>query len=115
MTDSNAAARRPLLPVWLIVTVSGLFGLLYAYVVWNSVTLLSYQASGTLSLNVLGWFILLFAAVFPVIVFAIAFGVGWRRRLLPFILVMLAGLAVVAVFWLNVLAYAYSSGASLLG
>lgn len=103
------------MPVWLTATVAGFFGLFYAYVVWNTVTLLVAQAGGPLGLNGLGWFVLLLAVVFPVIAFAVAFAVGWRRRVLPFAAILLAGLALVAVFWLNVVALAYSNGASFIG
>lgn len=112
-TPVAVAARRT--PVWIVATIAGVLGLLYAYFVWNAVTLLSYQASGRLGLNGLGWFVLLFAAVFPLIVFAIAFGVGWRRRVPVFAAVLFTGLTIVGVFWLNILAYAFAQGASLLG
>lgn len=113
---SEAAAQRDTrLPTWVVATISGLFGLFYAYVVWNAATLLAYQASGVLGLNALGWFILVFAVVFPIVVFAIAFGIARRRSLLPLVLTLLTGLALVAVLWLNVLAYAYAYGANLLG
>jgi hypothetical protein len=115
MTVDDTAAVRPTRPVWVTTTVAGLFGLLYAYFVWNAVTLLSYQASGRLGLNGLGWFVLLFAAVFPIIVFAAAFGLGRRRRLLVFAGILLCGLTLVGVFWLNILAYAFAQGASLVG
>lgn len=116
MTDRAASAvRRTALPTWLIFAIALVAGLLYAYIVWNAVTLLVYQAGGMLGLNGLGWFVLLAAVVFPIAVYSAAFGIGWRRRALPFLLVMLSGLALVAVFWLNVLAYAYSFGARLLG
>lgn len=107
--------RRATLPVWLIATVSGAFGLLYAYVVWNAVAFLVVQAGGSVGLNGLGWFVMIFAVVFPIVVFAAAFSLGWRRGLAPFALIMLSGLALVAVFWANVLAYAYAYGGQLLG
>lgn len=115
MTTSTVSEKRPALPVWLIATVSGGFGLFYAYVVWNAVTLLIYQATGPLGLNGVGWALLGAAVLFPIVVFAIVFAVGWRRRLGPLALLMFTGLALVAVFWLNVVAYAYAYGASLLG
>ena len=115
MTAASSVARRSALPTWLVFVISLISGLLYAYTVWNAVTLLVYQAGGALGLNGLGWVVLLFAVVFPIAVYSGAFALGWRRRALPFLLVMLTGLALVAVFWLNVLAYAYSYGARLLG
>ena len=115
--DASATVRprRTALPTWVIFTIAAALGLFYAYVVWNAVTLLVYQASGVLGLNGLGWFVLLLAVVFPIAVYAAAFAIGWSRRALDFLLVMVAGLALVAVFWLNILAYAYAYGGSLLG
>ena len=58
---------------------------------------------------------LLFAVVFPLIAFGIAFAIGWRRVWWEFGLVLLSGLGVVAVFWLDVLDYSATNGASMLG
>lgn len=117
MSDHSASAstRRTALPTGVIATIAGAFGLLYAFVLWNAVSLLVYQASGLLGLNGLGWFVLSLAVVFPAFAFAISFALGWRRPAGAFALILLTGLAVVAVFWLNVLAYAYAYGGSLLG
>jgi hypothetical protein len=106
--------RRAQLPTWLIATIAGAFGLFYAYAVWNAVAFLVQQAGGVLGLNALGWFVLLFAAVFPILAFAGAFALGWRRSAWQFALIMLSGLALTAVFWLDVVAYATVAGASLL-
>lgn len=111
----SAPARPTALPVPVIVAIAGGFGLFYAYAVWSAVTLLIAQATGPLGLNGLGWFVLLAAVLFPVAVFAVAFALGWRRRAGWFALTLLVGLALVAVFWLNVLGYAYAYGAALLG
>ncbi|KAA9110639.1 bacitracin resistance protein [Microbacterium rhizomatis] len=114
-TPSAPTRRSAALPVWVIATIAGIFGLLYAYVVWNAATLLAYQASGVLGINGLGWLVLVLAVLFPIIVFAIAFAVGWRRQAIPFAGILLTGLGLVAVFWVNILAYAYAYGGSLLG
>lgn len=106
MSTETPAVRRTVLPVWIIVAIAGLSGLLYAYVVWSALGFLVQQASGVEGLTGYGWFVLVLPVVFPVAVFAGAFAIGWRRGALPFVLVMLTGLAVVAVFWLDVLAYA---------
>ena len=63
--DTNGAAeaqatasvteRRSALPVWLIATIAGFFGLFYAYAVWNAVAFLISQATGPLGLNGGGW------------------------------------------------------------
>jgi hypothetical protein len=114
-TPTTAASRTALMPVWLIATIAGLFGLFYAYGVWNALAFLIAQAGGPLGLSGYGWFVLLFAVVFPILVFAAAFALGWKRRAGEFVLVLLAGLALTEVFWLNVIAYATVYGASLLG
>jgi hypothetical protein len=113
-TTTNASPRRAALPVGLIATIAGLFGLFYAWAVWTAVSFLAQQATGVEGLTGYGWFVLLLPVVFPVLVFAGAFALGWRRRVLPFVLVLLTGLAIVAVFWLDVLAYA-SVSSSLYG
>jgi hypothetical protein len=107
--------RARAMPTWLAATVAGLFGLFYAYAVWNALAFLIDQASGRLGLNAAGWALLVFAVVFPILAFAAAVGLGLRRRAGEFALLLLAGLAVVAVFWLNIVSYALSHGASLLG
>lgn len=112
----DAKTPKPrIMPTWAIVTISVIFGLFYAYFVWNAVDFLITLASGTLPLNGYGWFVLLFAVAFPLIAFGIAFAIGWRRVWWEFALVLLAGLGVVAVFWLNVIAYSATNGASMLG
>lgn len=115
VTESTAAERRTALPVWLIATIAGFFGLFYAYAVWNAVAFLISQATGPLGLNGGGWGLLLTAIAFPIIVFALAFAIGWKRGAGAFALIMLSGLGIVAVFWMNVIAYATVYGASLLG
>ena len=115
VTASAPAERRTALPVWLIATIAGFFGLFYAYAVWNAVAFLVSQATGPLGLHGGGWALLLTAIAFPVVVFALAFAIGWKRRAGAFALIMLSGLGIVAVFWMNVIAYAAVYGASLLG
>ena len=103
---TEPTSPRTPLPVWLIATIAGGFGLFYAWAIWTAVSFLAQQASGVEGLTGYGWFVLLLPVAFPAIVFAGAFALGWRRPALPFALVMLSGLALVAVFWLDVLAYA---------
>ncbi|KRB38122.1 hypothetical protein [Microbacterium sp. Root180] len=117
ITDAAASGpvQRRATPTWIVVTISVLFGLFYAYALWNALAFLIAQATGPLGLNGYGWFVLLLAVVFPLIAFAVAFAIGWRRVWWQFALALFAGLCVVAVFWLNVVAYAAVYGASLLG
>ena len=113
------AARRGKTPTWLVATIAGILGLFYAYAVWNAignlVATLQVFAGAGLTLNALGWFIWIFAAVFPLIVWGAAFAIGYRRAPHELLLVMLTGLALVAVFWLNVVAYTTLNSASFLG
>lgn len=104
--EASGVRREPAMPVWIIATIAGVFGLLYAYVVWTALGFLLQQAGGTQGLTGYGWFVLLLPVIFPLLVFAGAFALGWRRTAVPFVLVLLSGLALIAVFWLNILAYA---------
>lgn len=108
---SAHAEEMPVVPRWPRAIVIGAAGLFYAYAVWNSV---AYVVSmSQLGLNAYGWFVLLFAVVFPMLVFAAAFALTRRRGLLELAVVMLAGLGLVAVFWMNVVAFTTLSFAAL--
>ncbi|MGN7187231.1 bacitracin resistance protein [Microbacterium enclense] len=102
-------ARRRLLPTWLIVTIAGLFGLFYAYVVWSAVALLIQQVNGPLGLNGLGWFVYILPIVFPLMAFGVAFAIGARRRAGELAIALLAGLTVSAAFWLAIVGYGTAS------
>ncbi|MFD4957238.1 bacitracin resistance protein [Microbacterium sp. NPDC058389] len=124
MTDEHvdavtpAPARRSA-PTWAVAAISGLIGLFYAYAVWNAignlVETIGFLGDNDLSLNALGWFVWIFAAVFPLLVWAGAFAIGFRRPAHELFLVMLTGLGLVAVFWLNVVAYTTLNTSSLVG
>lgn len=102
-------ARTRLLPTWLVVTIAGIFGLFYAYVVWSSVALLIQQVNGPLGLNGLGWFVYILPIVFPLVAFGIAFAIGARRRAGEFAIVLFAGLTLSAAFWLAIVGYGTTS------
>ncbi|MCT1477584.1 hypothetical protein [Microbacterium sp. p3-SID336] len=95
-------AVAPGSPRWLVWAVVGLAGLFYAYAVWNAVAHLITMAQTGLTGT--GWAVLLFGVVFPLIVFGFAFAIGRRRRVGELALVFLAGLGIVAVFWMSLLA-----------
>jgi len=97
------------MPRWIIVAISGLFGLFYAYIVWSAVALLIGQAAGALGLNALGWFVYILPIVFPLAAFGVAFAIGWKRRAGELALVMLAGLTVSSAFWLAIVGYGATS------
>jgi hypothetical protein len=111
VTANTPSVRRPVLPVWLIATIAGIAALLYAYVFWAALGFLIQQATGVEGLSGYGWFVLILPVVFPLAVFAGAFALGWRRSALHFALLLLTGLALVAVFWLDVFAYAGAADA----
>ena len=75
---------------------------------------LATQAGGPLGLNGLGWVVLLLPVVVPMAIFAVGFALGYRRRAWQLALLLLTGLGLAAVFWLDIVAYAAAYGARLL-
>lgn len=99
---SGASSRRV---GWTLLV--GIAGLLYAYAVWNAVAhLVSFAGSG---IAIGDWIVLLFAVVLPALVYAASIALTRRRGVLQTVLVLLAGLGVVAAFWMNVIAYSVAS------
>lgn len=109
---SATAEQQPRMR-WLSAIVLGVAGLFYAYAVWNAVAYLVTMAQ--LGLNGFGWFLLLFVVLFPAIVFALAYGIGRRRPVGELALVLLAGLGLTAVFWMNALSYTTVNIVTLIG
>ncbi|WP_314457724.1 bacitracin resistance protein [uncultured Microbacterium sp.] len=105
----SETVRTRHLPTWLVVTIAGVFGLFYAYVVWSSVALLIQQVNGPLGLNGLGWFVYILPIAFPLLAFGVAFAIGARRRAGEFAIVLLAGLTLSAAFWLAIVGYGTTS------
>ncbi len=103
MTEDVSASAPGGSPRWLVGLVVGLAGLFYAYAVWNAVAHLIGMAQA--GLTGLGWVTLLFGVIFPAIVFAFAYAIGRRRNVGELGLVLLAGLGIVAVFWLSLIGY----------
>lgn len=93
--------------------VTGLLGLAYAFLVWNATFYLIEMAQAGISGY--GWTVLLMPVIVPMIVFVVALLVTRRRTLGVFVVAMLAGLGLSAVFWLDTLSFALRNGASLLG
>ncbi|UJP11238.1 hypothetical protein L2X99_06765 [Microbacterium sp. KUDC0406] len=83
--------------------VTGVAGLAYAYLIWNAIAFLISVAP--FGLQAMDWVALLFAAVLPALVFTAAIVLARRRSLWQYAIVLLAGLGLAAVFWLNVLSY----------
>lgn len=100
-------------PLWMMATVTGVFGLAFAYTVFSAIGALVQQASGTYPLTATGWSILIAAVVVPIIIFAGGVAFGIRRTIGEYALLLLAGFALAQVYWMNTLALMLSSGCSL--
>ena len=98
ITDSTAPERSAT-PLWLAVTIAALFGVLYAYDVWEAVRDLVGMSLmvGDLGVSFAGGGIalLIAALVVPFLVFGLAFWLGRRRGPLAQIVLFLAGYALV--------------------
>lgn len=92
---------------------TGILGLAYAFVIWNATFYLIEMAQAGISGY--GWTLLVMPVIVPMIVFTVALLLTRRRTVGVFIVVMLAGLGLSAVFWLDTLSFALRNGASLLG
>lgn len=102
-------------PAWLVGVIAGFFGLFYAYAVWTGVQYLvttlqelsvNSQLTGVdLSLAPLAWAALIMAIAVPVAAFAIAMVMGRGKAIWKLALLLLVGLAVTSVFWLDVQAF----------
>ena len=99
-----ASARPAFFP--LRVALAVLFGLFFAYDVWeavgNLVGLSQYAAALDTSITAVGWVLLIAAVVLPIGLFAAAFVLGRRRSLLLQAGFYLAGLAVSALLYLDI-------------
>ena len=95
----DADASRSATPLWLAVTIAVLFGVLYAYDVWEAVgnlVGLNLQAGSLgIALSGLGLTLLIVALVLPFLVFGVAFWLGHRRGPLQQVVLFLAGYAAV--------------------
>ncbi|NUT58324.1 MAG: hypothetical protein HOQ00_05695 [Agromyces sp.] len=95
----DAAAPQSATPLWLAVTIAVLFGVLYAYDVWEAVgnlVGLNVQAGSLgIALSGLGLTLLIVALVLPFLVFGVAFWLGYRRGPLQQVVLFLAGYAAV--------------------
>lgn len=111
MTDASVRSART--PTWILVAVGGFFALFYAYALWQAVG--NTIQAAQIGLNAIGWLIWVFAILFPLIAFAVSFALSYRRGAAVYALVLLAGLGLVAVFWLNVIAYTSLNTSAVLG
>ncbi|WP_448005093.1 hypothetical protein [Agromyces bauzanensis] len=100
-----AVAPRPATPLWLAVTIAAIFGVLYAYDVWEAVRDLvgvSLMVGDLgVSLAGIGIALLIAALLVPILVYALAFWLGYRRDPLAQVVLFLAGYAVVQALTLD--------------
>ncbi|TFD50485.1 bacitracin resistance protein [Cryobacterium frigoriphilum] len=102
-TVKTDAPRRA--PLWLTVTVAIVFGLFYAYDLWEAVgNLVGLNiAAGDLdtSLGGSGWAVLIIGVLIPVVVYGVVFWLGRRRAVGVQALMYITGLCLVAVLSLD--------------
>lgn len=114
MSAVRAVEASARIPRWLSVTILAVTGLFYAFAIWNAVGALADLASNLLGLSAYGWGVLVFAVLFPALVFAGGVAIGLRRTASQLALVMVTGLSVVAVFWICVVSLVLTSPLSFL-
>jgi len=106
ITPPGASVRSPRrTPHWLALTLAIVFGLFYAYDVWEAIgnivgVSLAAQSLDT-TLSGFGWVVLLWGMAMPAVVFAVAFWMGRRRAAAVQALLYLVGLTVVAALSLD--------------
>lgn len=114
---NEQTAARPRTPQWLALVIAVLFGLFFAYDVWealgNLIGMLSLAGNLGVGLSALGWVVLIGALLLPLLLFTLAFWLGVKRGPVQQIALYLAALAVSAVLYLDI--YTVFGPASLLG
>ncbi|WP_036320583.1 hypothetical protein [Microbacterium indicum] len=102
---TETAARRAA-PIWLRGVVFIVFGVLYAYAIWAGITYLIVMASTASayggSLTPVAWIAMIMTMVVPVVSYAASAILGRGRALWALGLMLLTGLALTGVFWLDV-------------
>jgi len=100
----EASARAPRLPMWLDVTIAVVFGLFYAYDVWEvveSISVYAQAASFGIPVGAAEWVVLVIAAIAPLACFAAAFVLGRSRGLLARVALYFTGLCVSGALFLS--------------
>ncbi|MFB9309384.1 hypothetical protein BJY17_001154 [Agromyces hippuratus] len=107
--DSDPAPARQATPLWLAITIAVVFGVFYAYDVWEAVGNL---VGLNLTANELGvaitgggWALLVTGIAVPLLVFGTALWLGRRRAPLAQVVLLLAGYALVQVLAADVSAF----------
>ncbi|WP_173924340.1 hypothetical protein [Agromyces sp. Marseille-P2726] len=107
-TDTQSHSRT-ITPLWLAVTIAVIFGILYAYDVWEAVRDLVGMSLIVGDLGVsfagVGLALLIAALVVPLVVYGIAFWLGYRRGPLAQAALFLVGWALVQALTLDLAAF----------
>ncbi len=88
-------AKTPVRYGWASIGVAIVFGILYAYILWDAIGNLI-QLPAHLDTTSVPWGLLILDVALPVIVFAVAFWLGRRHALLNRALLFFVGLTVLA-------------------
>ncbi|GAA1790800.1 hypothetical protein [Agromyces lapidis] len=99
--EPEASAPAPNLPLWLDAALAVVFGLFYAYDVWEVVESIVQLLGIGLSFSAAGWAVMIVALLAPLACFAAAFALGRRRGILARIALYFAGLCVSAALFLS--------------
>jgi len=112
MTDvarPTPAERAP--AHWAVVAILVLFGLLYAYDLWEAVETLVVAPPTFVSVGAaVPWTAFIANVIIPFVVFGLAVVLGRRRRLFEKAALLFAGLCLVAVLTLTLTAYVRAGG-----
>lgn len=96
---------------WLSLTVAALFGLVYAYFLWQAVSLLVQLPTNLAALGLGGdripWWLLILGVLIPPIVFGVAAAVGRKQNVGRKAVIFVVGLAIVSGLGLSVIALTY--------
>ena len=105
--DQPSAGRAT--PLWLSITIAVVFGVFYAYDVWEAVGNLvgmNLSADGLgITVTGAGWALLVAAIALPLLVFGIAFWLGRRRGPFAQVVLFLVGFALVQVLAADVTSF----------
>ncbi len=108
LDDVSEPTTPRAVPRWASGVVIALFGLFYAWDLWEAVSTMFelpvfYEAYGY-DVGALPWWVLIVMVALPVLVFAAAVVLGRRRSLLARVVLLLVGLSVVAALTLGLIA-----------
>ncbi|MCD5346778.1 hypothetical protein PX701_05845 [Agromyces sp. H3Y2-19a] len=97
--EASAPSRR--VPMWLDVALATLFGLFYAYDVWEVVESVVQLLGIGLTFSPAGWAIMTVAFLAPFACFFAAFALGRSRGVLPRVALYFTGLCVSGALFLS--------------